>query len=161
MNACLASEPRVGSGYQGRMEKVSLLLQLDRELGLQAPVPHDEHSRSLLIDGMRVRLQLRPDATALLMESVVGAVDCQDAGLLYAMLEANYQACGTGGGTLWVDEQDRAVLSRTVAVAELGLGGLVESLGRFVDHVEYWRARVDGDSAPRKASPWRFIGDRA
>ena len=142
-------EPQVAGGYQGRMEKVSVLLQLDEELGLQAPAPHDEHSRSLLIDGMRVRLQLRPDATALLMESVVGAVDCQDAGLLYSMLEANYQACGTGGGMLWVDEQDRAVLSRTIAVAELGPGMLVEALGRFVDHIAYWRARLE--PAPRGA----------
>ena len=93
--------------------------------------------------GMRIDVRFGADDATLQFEAIAGPMDSDDTELARLMLEAGFLAHGTGGAVLWVDAHNRAVLSRQIALAA-DRQTHRDELGRFVDHVEYWRDRLPG-----------------
>ena len=125
------------------MTATEILAQLDRDLGLVSAAARQPMTRSYQIDGMRIDVRFGADDATLQFEAIAGPMDSDDAELARLMLEAGFLARGTGGAVLWVDAHNRAVLSRQIALAA-DRQTHRDELGRFVDHVEYWRDRLPG-----------------
>lgn len=121
-----------------------LLSAVGAKLGIPGLALDDAGACSLVFDG-RTTINLQADSLAgnLILFAELGALRAADTNIYASLLEANLFWKGTGGGTLAVEPQSRAVLLQyqdsLVGMDQVRFEQILE---RFISAAEQWTSRL-------------------